>query len=223
MLHLPYTMMVLSFVIVGATIAPVLSWPVLVLTLVAYLLALGVGAHFLDQLPGMGSRYIRNWTNPALWGVGIAGVGAGVAIGLVGAVVLREPWLVGFVALEGICALGYPLAPVFRGVLHRDSVFVFAWGSLPCLTSFYAQSGMLSPLALLMAAGVAAISFAEIRTSRASRESRRRARFAEPGGPRAVTSSRMDYQAHDRVLQVLSIGTTALSCGLVLGRAVLGG
>lgn len=223
MLHLPYTMMVLGFVLVGAVLAPMLSWPVLAMTLAAYLLALGVGAHFLDQLPGMGSRYVRHWSTQALWSVGIAGLAGGVAIGLVGAYVLREPWLLGFVAVEGTCALGYSLGPIFRGVLHRDTVFIFSWGSLPCLTSYYAQAGSVSLAALIAAVAFAGVSLVEIRASRASRESRQRARAAASAVARREPPSTGGFRTPDRVLQLLAAGTTALSWGLLLGRTVLGG
>lgn len=56
LLHPPYTLMVLSFVVLGAALAPAISWAFLMGTLIAYFLGLGLGAHLLDQIPGMGSR-----------------------------------------------------------------------------------------------------------------------------------------------------------------------
>jgi len=48
LLHPPYTLWHLSYVAVGAGLAPRLDWAVLGLTLAAFLLALGIGAHALD-------------------------------------------------------------------------------------------------------------------------------------------------------------------------------
>jgi hypothetical protein len=221
MLHLPYTSMVLSFVVVGAVVSPKFSWFILVGAMGAYLAGLGIGAHFLDQLPGMGSRYVRHWPSWALWTVGFAGITVGVVIGVVGAFVLREPGLLVLVVIQGICALGYPLAPVFRGLLHRDGVFAISWGSLPCLTSYYAQSGNISTGVVLLAVVFAAVAVLEIRVSRTSREQRR------PESTRATVnksrSSPWPSQFHrsDVILEALSIGTTLLAVGLLAGRAIL--
>lgn len=220
MLHPPYTAMVLSFVVVGAALAPRLSGTVLLGTLVAYLAGLGVGAHFLDQLPGMGSRYVRHWPAWALWLTGLVGISVGVTLGVAAAVLLHRPPLLLFVALQALCAVGYPLAPVFGRALHRDSVFAISWGSLPCVTSYYAQTGSLSLPAVLLAAVFAAIAVAEIRLSRQSRVSRQGA---------AVTSTSSDDHPHRRpsgvpaelALKLMSAGTALVALGLLAGRLLL--
>jgi hypothetical protein len=220
MLHPPYTAMVLSFAIVGAVVSIRFSWVVLLGTLAAYFAGLGVGAHFLDQLPGMGSRYVRHWPSWALWSVGLSGVGAGVVIGIIGAFILHQPPLLLFVLVQGLCAVGYPLAPIFKGVLHRDSVFAVSWGSLPFLTSYYAQSGQLSILSLILSAIFATIAVAEIRLSRRSRQLRRSVGRSVPNkslaGPESPALRRVEI-----ALEVLSIGTTLIALGLLAGRALL--
>jgi hypothetical protein len=223
MLHLPYTLMVLSFAVVGAAIAPRFSWGILLATLGAYFLALGIGAHFLDQLPGMGSQYVRHWPNWALWLVGLGGVAAGVVIGVAGALLVLGPSFLALVAVQGLCALGYPLAPIFGGVLHRDSVFAVSWGSLPFLTSFYAQSRELSLASLLLAGAFAAIAVVEIRTSRRSREMRRRARSASDLGEDARTRGPPAFLGPDRILQGLSLAIVVVAIGLLTYRVLPGG
>ncbi len=52
LLHPPYTAWHLSFVVVGGCLAPVVSWSRLGLTVLAFALAMGVGAHALDELNG---------------------------------------------------------------------------------------------------------------------------------------------------------------------------
>ncbi len=223
MLHLPYTSMVLSFAVVGAVVSPEFSWVVLAGTIAAYFAGLGIGAHFLDQLPGMGSHYVRHWPARALWTAGLGGVAVGVSIGIVGAGLLREPYLLLFVAVQGICALGYPLAPIFRGVLHRDSVFAISWGSLPCLTSYYVQSGTLTVLPVLLAVVFAAVAVLEIRVSRRSREERRAFHPSITPEETPRGSHGESFRRLDLILQILSIGTTLVALGLLVGRVWLVG
>ena len=52
LIHLPYTAWHLSYVVIGACLAPHVPGWRLVLTVVAFFLGLGVGAHALDELNG---------------------------------------------------------------------------------------------------------------------------------------------------------------------------
>ena len=52
LLHLPYTAWHLAYVVVGACLAATVHWWTLALTLLAFALAMGVGAHALDELDG---------------------------------------------------------------------------------------------------------------------------------------------------------------------------
>jgi hypothetical protein len=222
MLHLPYTSMVLSFTVVGAAVSPKFSWTILLATLGAYFLALGIGAHFLDQLPGMGSSYVRHWPSSALWVIGLAGVAGGVGIGVLGALVLLGPTFLLLVLVQGVCALGYPLTPVFGGLLHRDSVFAVSWGSLPLLTSYYAQSGQISVESLILAAAFAVVAVVEIRVSRKSREMRSRASWGQPTPAGVQNRAPPVFRRPDRILQTLSIGTTLVAIGLLAVRVIPG-
>jgi hypothetical protein len=221
MLHLPYTLMVLSFVLVGAAISPHISWTVLTGTLVAYFLGLGIGAHFLDQLPGMGSRYVRHWPSWGLWLGGAGGIGVAIALGILGSLwYLGWPILI-LVLIQAICAFGYPLAPVFRGLLHRESVFAISWGSLPFLTSFYAQSGTITIDAVLVAAGFAGVAVLEIRLSRLSR----RLRSGVPATSRDIRGRPVppwvSNRGVDLALGVLAFGTFLLALALLTSRILI--
>jgi hypothetical protein len=221
MLHVAYTLMVLSFVVIGAAVSPHLSWPLLAGTLVAYALGLGVGAHLLDQVPGMGSRYVSHWPTPALWIGGLGSIAAAVALGVLASVRLHQPDLLLFVGVQGLCAIGYPLARAFRGALHRDSVFAVSWGALPFLTSYYAQSGGISVASVLLAAAFAAVAVVEIRISRISRRLRSEAR---EGVERTGTGSAAREAFHDPdvALQALSVGSVLIAVALVANRVMLG-
>src|SRR5438874_12303310 len=52
LLHPPYTLWHLSYVAVGAALAPRVDWALLGWTTLAFALAMGVGAHALDELRG---------------------------------------------------------------------------------------------------------------------------------------------------------------------------
>lgn len=222
MLHPPYTLMVLSFVVMGAAISPRFSVTVLLATLAAYFLGLGVGAHFLDQITGMGSRYVRHWSDRTLWATGLAGLGGAVAIGVVGAWLVIGPGLLVLVAVQTACAIGYPLAPLFKGALHRDSVFAISWGSLPLLTSFYAQAGLVTAPALLLSGALAAVAVAEIRISRLSRGLRLIEREREVDGVAGFDLGRRLYQRADAALQGLVAATVLLALGLLTDRLIAG-
>lgn len=221
MLHLPYTLMVLSFVILGAALAPTVSWTLLGGTLLAYFLGLGIGAHFLDQIPGMGSRYVRHWPSWALWTGGFLSIAGAVTIGVVGAIRYVGLPLLILVGVQALCAVGYPLARWFGGALHRDSVFALSWGSLPFVTSYYAQAGTLSFLSVTAAVPLAVVALVEIRLSRASRRLRAEARTFSSHP--SLTSSRpgCSFRDFDRALQVLSLATIAVAFGLFGGRIAL--
>jgi hypothetical protein len=223
MLHPPYTSMVLSFVIAGALLAPRLSWTILVGSLLAYFLGLGVGAHFLDQLPGMGSKYVRHWPTWALWTVGLGAISVGVMIGLLGAFLLDRPALIGLVVVQGVCALGYPLAPLFGGAFHRDSVFAISWGSLPCVTSYFAQTGGISILVVIIAIGFAAVAVVEIKVSRMSRRLRLTPANLVRNGFRPEMNGETPYRTPDLILQGLSLGTVLLALIWLAGRVLSGG
>lgn len=220
MLHLPYTLMVLGFVIVGASLTPHPSWAILAGTLLAYFLGLGIGAHMLDQVPGMGSRYVRHWPDRALWVGGFLSLGAAVGIAL-----LAVSWFGGLpllilVGASTLCAIGYPLAKWFGGRLHRDGVFALSWGSLPFLTSFYAQSGTIDLLAIAVAAVFAAVAVLEIRLSRLSRHFRQVARSPIASSAEA-SSSREQFRRFDLSLKLLSLLTILGALAVLSGRVVL--
>lgn len=221
MLHLPYTLMVLSFVVLGAVLAPKISWLLLGGSVLAYFLGLGVGAHLLDQVPGMGSRYVRHWSSEALWAGGFLSLASAVAIGVVGAV-----WFVGIpllllVAVQALCAVGYPLARWFGGLLHRDSVFALSWGSLPFLSSYYAQTRSVDLVSLLVASLLAGVAVLEIRLSRASRRLRAEARSARERSASAPKPTGRSYRTYDRALRLLSSATILVAGGLFAGRVLV--
>src|SRR3954471_1183884 len=84
LLHPPYTAWHLSYVAFGAVAAPVVHGDRLVAALLAFFLAVGIGAHALDELNGrpLGTRL----SDGVLIGLAVTSVAGAVAVGVVGAV-----------------------------------------------------------------------------------------------------------------------------------------
>jgi hypothetical protein len=145
LLHPPYTLWHLSYVAIGAAVMPHLVLWRLAGTLVAFFLAVGIGAHALDELQG----------RPL--GTGIDGTVllvtavACITVAMVMGLVVGGWKLLPFVVIGGVLVYGYNLE-LFGGLLHSDVWFALAWGAVPGLVGAYAQHWTLS-----VAAGVAAV------------------------------------------------------------------
>lgn len=174
LMHLPYTGMVLSFVIIGAVAAPRTFPDRLVATMAAYFLGLGIGAHSLDQLEPNGSHYVQSLTRRDLAVLGAVGMTGAVAIGVYYATTLT-PFLLLFILAGFFFALAYTLPTFFGGGLfHNNLSFAFSWGYLPYLTSYYVNSQSITPIVLLAGLPLALAAFAEITLSRSVRKARKK-------------------------------------------------
>src|SRR5215472_5359809 len=86
LLHPPYTAWHLSYVLIGAGMAPRVDLTRLLATLVAFFLAVGISAHALDELRGRPLR--TEIPSAVLWTAAIAGLAGAVALGLAGVTVI---------------------------------------------------------------------------------------------------------------------------------------
>ena len=175
LLHPPYTLWHLSYVIWGAALAGAHHYDRLAATLVAFLLAVGVAAHALDELQG---RPLGTRISPGVLVVlASLSLGGAVLIGVLGAVEV-SPWLLVFVALGLFIAPAYNLE-WFGGRFHSDVWFAFSWGSFPLLTAYFVTAERLSIAAALGAAMAFALSLAQRTLSDRVRGLRRSARSIE--------------------------------------------
>ena len=127
LLHPPYTAWHLSYVAVGAALAPRFHLDRLLWALAAFALAMGVAAHALDELNGRPLRTrIGDRTLVALAVVSLAGA---LAIG-VGAAIAWGYGLLAFVAVGAFLVPAYNLE-LFGGRFHTDWWFAIAWGASP--------------------------------------------------------------------------------------------
>jgi heme O synthase-like polyprenyltransferase len=217
LLHPPYTLWHLSYVAIGAAIAPRFEWEKLGLTLAAFFLAVGIGAHALDELVGnpLQTRIPRR-TLGILAGVSIM---AAVAIGIGGAV-RYDLWLLAFVAFGAFIVVVYNLE-LFGGRFHDAIWFSAAWGAFPALTGYFAVAGEFRVEAFLVAGYAFLLSFAQRRLSTAVRTVRRQVRSISgtielaDGTVRQIDADTL-IAAPERALQLLAGATTSLALALVL-------
>src|SRR4051794_38804111 len=119
LLHPPYTLWHLSYVALGAALAPRMHWGLLGWTVLAFALAMGIGAHALDELQG---RPLRTQI-PASVLVGLAAVSIAAACGIGIVVATRTTlWLVAFVVFGGLVVVAYNLE-LLGGAFHSDLWF----------------------------------------------------------------------------------------------------
>ncbi len=134
-LHPPYTLWHLSYVVIGSCLVSPVDGTRLGFTLLAFFLAVGIGAHALDELHGRP----LNTTIPrrALITAAVAGIGGAAVVGAIG-VTRVGAYLVAFIVIGVIVAVGYNLE-LLGGRLHTDTFFAAGWGTFPVLTGYYAQ------------------------------------------------------------------------------------
>lgn len=169
LLHPPYTAWHLSFIALGAAAAPRINAGRLGATLAAFLLAVGVSAHALDELHGrpLGTSLSR----ATLTALSIGGLLGALAIGVVG-VATVSVWLTPLVVAGGLAVPAYNLE-LAGGRFHTDWMFALAWGALPAFTGYFAQTLTVRPAGVLVAAACFLASVAQRRLSTPARALRR--------------------------------------------------
>jgi len=202
LLHPPYTLWHLSYAALGAAVAPRMHWGVLGWTVLAFLLAMGVGAHALDE---MKSRPLqtripnRVLVILAAWSIaGACAIGIHVAI-------YTTWWLLAFIAFGAAIVVVYNLE-LFGGTLHTPFWFAAAWGSFPALTAFFASAGTIRVEAVAVAGFAFVTSLVQQRLSVDVRFARRNA-----GDPAQARTAEV-------ALKLLAASMPLLAGALLLAR-----
>lgn len=219
LLHPPYTAWHLSYVVIGACLAPRVNATWLLATLLAFFFAVGLAAHALDELHGrpLGTHI----STSALVVLTIAGLIGAIGLGIVG--LTRVGWpLVPFVVLGPLLVVAYNLE-LFGGRVHTDAGFALAWGSFPVLVAYVAQTGALAAAPVLAAAFAFALSLAQRRLSTRARLIRRRTTRIEgsialDNGDVTAIDGRMLLAPLERTLQALSWAIVLLAASIAVAR-----
>jgi hypothetical protein len=219
LLHPPYTAWHLSYVVLGGCLAPVVAWERLGAAVAAFALAVGVGAHALDELRGRPLRTrIPDRVLVGLAGVSITGA---CAIGVAGALTFRA-WLGLLIPLGLFLVLAYNLE-LAGGRFHSDLWFGLAWGGFPVLNGYAAVAGDIGGVTVLAAGFAVLVSLAQRALSSHVRYLRRRVVAVRGELERADASrepldvGRLTAPA-ETGLRLLSVATVVLAATLVAFR-----
>jgi hypothetical protein len=219
LLHPPYTAWHLSYVAIGACLAPRLYEGRLLATAGAFFLGLGVAAHALDELNGRPLQ--TRIPERVLIGLTLVPLAAAAGIGIAGAVSFNL-WLLLFVAAGAALVPVYNLE-LFGGAIHNGAGFALAWGAFPLLTGYFACAGTISWVALLAACYAALTSYVQRVLSTPVRHLRRRVAAVagtielRDGGREPVTRESL-AAAPERALKVLAAANVALAAALLVLR-----
>ena len=199
LLHPPYTLWHLSYVAVGAALAPHFQLDRLLWALLAFFLALGIAAHALDELKGRPLR--TRIPSAVLVAIAVASMAGACAIG-VGAAWAWGWGLLAFVVVGAVLVPAYNL----ELALHNDVGFALAWGAFPALTGYFVEAQTLRVEAVAAAGYAFGLSFAQRALSTPVREARRQRATTEGVAPL------------ERALRALTWASVALAVALVAAR-----
>jgi hypothetical protein len=220
LLHPPYTLWHLSYVAVGAALAPKMDWALLGWTTLAFALAMGVGAHALDEMKGRPLQ--TRIPPPVLASLAAVSISAAAGIGIAVAV-SRTLWLLVFVAVGAFIVVAYNLE-LFEGTFHGGLWFPAAWGAFPVLTAYFASARTLHGAAFAAAGYAFASSWAQRRLSTPVRLVRRRV-VAVDGTMQLDDGTTVPIDAEalastpELALKALVVATVLIAVALLLLRA----
>ncbi len=216
LLHPPYTIWHLSYVLLGAAIAPSPDPRIVAGALVAFALGVGVASHAYDELQGRPLR--TDIPSRVLVAMGTAALAIAVAIGLVGATMFG-PLFLAFVAAGAFIVVTYGLEVPY---VHSDIGFALGWGAFPVAATAYATGA--HPISTALASLAAALfSLAQRRLSTRARSIRRRAvgvsgEIVFADGSRESIDSGSLIGPGEAALSIMWIALPAAALGVLLAR-----
>jgi hypothetical protein len=219
LLHPPYTAWHLSYVVIGACLAPRVETSRLIATLLAFFLAVGLSAHAVDELHGrpLGTT-ISSGALVAVTAVGLAGA---VVLGVIGISKVGLV-LVPFIVVGPLLVLAYNVE-LFGGIVHTTAGFAAAWGAFPVLTGYVAQTSDLAGAAVLAAGAAFALSCAQRVLSTPARLVRRTTRSVDGSltlddGTVVALDEKALLGPLEGALRAMSWGMVALAGALAVAR-----
>jgi hypothetical protein len=220
LLHPPYTAWHLSYVALGAAAAPTVHADRVEAALLAFFLAVGIGAHALDELHDrpLGTAFSAR----SLAIAGALSIAGAAAIGIVGIVTVSIT-LVPLVVFGAVICVLYNLE-LLAGRFHSDAWFAASWGVFPAFTGYWANALRFSVAGCLVAISCGALSIAQRRLSTPARQLRRRT-LAVSGEQRLADGRSLELSPPvllaplDGALRALSVAIPLLAVGALLARA----
>jgi hypothetical protein len=221
LLHPPYTLWHISYVVIGACLAPHVPAGRLALTALAFFLGLGIGAHALDELNGRPLQ--TRIPTPVLVALAASSLLAASAIGIAVAVA-HNLWLLAFVAFGAFIACAYNLE-LFGGRFHNWFWLATAWGAFPILTAYFAAADRIAGEAVLAALFGALLIRAQQVLSTPVRNVRRRTvsvtgTIERTDGTRVPIDAKTITGPAEAALRLIAAATIALAAALLVLRFV---
>jgi hypothetical protein len=219
LLHPPYTLWHLSYVAIGAALAPGLTWERLLVALAAFFLAVGIGAHALDELNGHPLQ--TRISDPVLVALSAVSISGAVALGVYASIAYTA-WLAPLVVAGAFIVCAYNLE-LFGGAFHSDFWFAVAWGSFPLVAAYLAVAERITVEALLAAVFAGFLSLAQRQLSTQVRTVRRRVVSVSgtlelsEGEPEPITEATLT-KAPEAALRAMTVAVVSLAVGLVVLR-----
>jgi len=202
LLHPPYTLWHLSYAAMGAALAPRMSWGILGWTVLAFFLAMGIGAHALDE---MKSRPLRTRIpDRVLAMLALLSIAGACVIG-VHVATYTTWWLLVFIAFGAFVVVAYNLE-LFGGLLHTPFWFAGAWGAFPALTAYFASARTMRLEAVAISVFAFLTSLAQQRLSVDVRHARRVAGDLSPA------------RSAESALKLLALSMPVLAGAMLLAR-----
>jgi len=215
LLHIPYTFMCLSFLLIGFGIQKPIDWYAAGLFCLIYFLGLGIAAHAFDQLPGMGSSYVEHLTKKELLFMGIVSITAAWALIIYFAIIWKAWLMIPLMVLQSFFAVSYPIATTFKGIFHNDFWFSVSFGLLPVAVGFYANSMTISATIVPFALVCFLIASVQITLSRYARKLRKES-FSGIGSIASGSSDGAYIEKPERSLKLLCILAYLLAIAILL-------
>ena len=219
LLHLPYTVWHLSYVVLGAAAAPVFHLERVAWSSLAFFLGVGLAAHALDEYHDRPLQ--SNISNGKLLGIaGVSLVGA-LLIGVYASLTIGL-WMVPFVLFGGLIVLAYNLEWA-GGRFHSDFWFGLAWGAFPALAGYWANAERLDVQAFLISGACFALSLAQRALSTRVRSMRRNVRTVSgriefnDGRTEEISASYL-LAAPETALKLTGIAVALFALGLLVAR-----
>lgn len=197
MTFLPYTLMNVSYVVIGSTLASAVHWDRAEAIVLVYLLAVGISAHALDAT-GPNKPWGKFMSKQQLLGLAVIALVPALGVGAYYAV-LDAPWLLVVGGAELFFLFAYNLN-LFRSRFHSESWFAFSWGFLPVVAGYVVQTNGIDLAALGGGLFGFVTAFLEASASRPYKLLKR-----EPGGHDGEFSGRFEAVLKCAVGSVLSV------------------
>ncbi len=219
LLHPPYTIWHLSYVVLGAAATPSVHLDRVAGVALAFFLAVGLGAHALDEIQGRPLR--TRISSGSLLGIAIVSLIGALTLGVVAAFSIRL-WVIPIILFGEIAVVAYNLE-LFRGRFHTDIWFGITWGAFPALTGYWVNAEGLDFAVLPLCFACLMLSLAQRTLSKQVRVLRRQAEKADgriefrEGRVEKITIPYL-LAVPEKALQLMSYSIALLALGWLFVR-----